>query len=68
MDLLRTSKVYVNDHGRGRIPRYARNIKESVDFMLSEQVDVEYPAQFGNNIFGAGFGINLEIDDPSKGI
>lgn len=40
--------------------------KESVDFMLSEQVDVEYPAQFGNNIFGAGFGINLEIDDPSK--
>jgi CubicO group peptidase (beta-lactamase class C family) len=40
--------------------------KESVDLMLSEQVEVVYPAQFGNNIFGAGFGINLQIDNPSE--
>ena len=40
--------------------------EESVRFMLSEQVEVAYPAQFGNNIFGAGFGINLQIDNPSE--
>jgi len=40
--------------------------KESVNFMLSEQAKVAYPAQFGNNIFGAGFGINLQIDNPSE--
>lgn len=40
--------------------------EESVDFMLSEQVNVAYPAQFGNNIFGAGFGINLQLDNPSE--
>jgi len=40
--------------------------KESVKFMLSEQAKVAYPAQFGNNIFGAGFGINLQIDNPSE--
>ena len=40
--------------------------EDSVNFMLSEQVDVAYPAQFGNNIFGAGFGINLQLDDPSE--
>ncbi|MDG2420585.1 MAG: serine hydrolase [Gammaproteobacteria bacterium] len=40
--------------------------EESVAFMLSEQVDVAYPAQFGNNIFGAGFGINLQLDNPSE--
>ena len=39
---------------------------DSVNTMLTEQVEVTYPAQFGNNIFGAGFGINLEVDDPSK--
>ena len=40
--------------------------EESVDFMLSEQANVAYPAQFGNNIFGAGFGINLQLDNPSE--
>ena len=38
----------------------------SVETMFTEQVEIAYPAQFGNNIFGAGFGINLEVDDPSK--
>jgi len=40
--------------------------ESSIDFMLSEQVSVAYPAMFGNNIFGAGFGINLQVDDPSE--
>ena len=40
--------------------------QESVNFMLTEQVEVEYPAQFSNNIFGAGFGINLQIDNPGE--
>jgi len=40
--------------------------EDSVEFMLSEHVDVAYPAQFGNNIFGAGFGINLQIDDATE--
>ena len=40
--------------------------QESVDFMLTEQVEVEYPARFSNNIFGAGFGINLQIDNPGE--
>ena len=39
---------------------------DSVNTMFTEQVEVTYPAQFGNNIFGAGFGINLDVDDPSK--
>ena len=39
---------------------------DSVEAMFTEQVEIAYPAQFGNNIFGAGFGINLEVDDPSK--
>ncbi len=40
--------------------------QESVDFMLSEQVETTYPAQFGNNVFGAGFGITLQVDNPSE--
>jgi len=40
--------------------------EQSVEVMLNEQVKVAYPAQFGNNIFGAGFGINLQVDNPSE--
>tara|TARA_B100000686_G_scaffold354078_1_gene462539 strand:- start:550 stop:1884 length:1335 start_codon:yes stop_codon:yes gene_type:complete len=39
--------------------------ESSIDFMLTEYKQFEYPPIMENSIFGAGFGMDLELDDSS---